>query len=62
MFDAPDVEKHAPEARYTDSVTKYIVTYACILLLAGLQFLIARENITAVLERLGVADPGACGS
>jgi heme/copper-type cytochrome/quinol oxidase subunit 4 len=46
MFDAPDVEKHAPEARYTDSVTKYIVTYACILLLAGLQFLIARENIT----------------
>jgi heme/copper-type cytochrome/quinol oxidase subunit 4 len=46
MFDAPDVEKHAPEAKYTDSITKYVVTYVCILLLAGLQFLIARQNIS----------------
>lgn len=47
MFDAPDVGKNTPEAKYTDSITKYVVTYICILLLAGLQFLIARQNITA---------------
>ena len=46
MFDAPEIEKHSSEAKYTDSVTKYVLIYICILLLAGLQFLIARQNIS----------------
>ena len=54
MFDAPDIEKHSSEAKYTDSVTKYVLIYICILLLAGLQFLIARQNIstTGMVRRM----------
>ena len=54
MFDAPEIEKHSSEAKYTDSVTKYVLIYICILLLAGLQFLIARQNIstTGMVRRM----------
>jgi caa(3)-type oxidase subunit IV len=45
MVDAPDVERHEPAARYTDSPGKYIVIYACILILAALQFVIAFSNV-----------------
>jgi cytochrome c oxidase subunit IV len=54
MVDAPDVAKHAPEARYTDTIGKYIVIYACILVLAGLQFVIgySHVDITAKFARM----------
>jgi cytochrome c oxidase subunit IV len=54
MVDAPDVERHEPAARYTDTVAKYIVIYVCILILAGLQFVIAYSHIdgTAMFARM----------
>ena len=54
MVDAPDVPKHALEARYTDTLGKYIVIYACILVLAGLQFVIGYSHIdiTAKFARM----------
>lgn len=44
-MDTPDVAPLEPAARYTDSATKYIVIYACILVLAALQFVIAYTNL-----------------
>ena len=44
MSDAPDVLASSPEARYTDSLGKYIVIYLCILVLAGVQFLLAYSH------------------
>jgi caa(3)-type oxidase subunit IV len=45
MVDAPDVQKHEPAARYTDSPAKYIGIYICLLILAALQFAIAYSHI-----------------
>lgn len=45
MVDAPDVHSHEPAARYTDSLTRYIVIYGCILALAALQFVIAYTHL-----------------
>jgi caa(3)-type oxidase subunit IV len=41
MVDAPDVHGTEPAARYSDSLGKYLGVYVCLLVLAGLQFLIA---------------------
>src|SRR5689334_2859892 len=51
---APDVHPGEPAARYTDSVTKYIVIYLCILVIAALQFVIAYQHIdvTAMFARM----------
>lgn len=46
MVDAPDVQKHDPAARYTDTLGKYIGIYVCILILAALQFVIAYTNLS----------------
>lgn len=46
MFDAPDTQKGDASAQYVDSVGKYFVVYVCILLLAGLQVVVAYEPIT----------------
>jgi caa(3)-type oxidase subunit IV len=54
MVDAPDVRQTEPAARYTDPITRYLLIYLCILVLAALQFVIAYANvdITAKLERM----------
>lgn len=54
MVDAPDVQKHEPAAKYTDSPGKYIAIYVCILVLAALQFVIAFTSldVTAKFERM----------
>lgn len=44
-MDAPDVQKHEPAARYTDSITRYLVIYGCLLVLAALQFAIAYTHL-----------------
>lgn len=44
-IDAPDVQSHEPAARYTDSMGKYIVIYLCLLILAGVQFLVAYSHL-----------------
>jgi caa(3)-type oxidase subunit IV len=44
-MDAPDVQPHEPIARYTDSATRYVVIYLCILVLAALQFVIAFSKL-----------------
>jgi len=44
-MDAPDVQKHEPAARYTDSITRYLVIYGCLLVLAALQFVIAYTHL-----------------
>jgi caa(3)-type oxidase subunit IV len=49
MVDAADTQSLEPAARYTDSVSKYIVIYACLLILAALQFLIAYSNVDRFL-------------
>lgn len=46
-MDAPDVQKTEPAATYTDSIGKYIVIYACILILAAVQFVIAYSHVDA---------------
>jgi heme/copper-type cytochrome/quinol oxidase subunit 4 len=53
-MDTPDVHSHEPVARYTDSPGKYIVIYACILVLAALQFVIAYSHVdtTAMFARM----------
>ena len=43
----PDVHPHEPAARYTDSVGKYVLIYLCIMLLAGVQFIIAYSHIAS---------------
>jgi cytochrome c oxidase subunit IV len=45
MKEAPDVQKHEPAAQYTDSIGKYVIIYVCLLVLAGLQFVIAYSHI-----------------
>jgi caa(3)-type oxidase subunit IV len=45
MVDAPDVQRHEPAARYTDTLGQYIVIYLCILVLAALQFVIAYSHV-----------------
>lgn len=45
MVDARHVESHEPAAGYTDTVGKYLIIYACILVLAALQFVIAYAHI-----------------
>jgi caa(3)-type oxidase subunit IV len=45
MVQPPDVQPAEPAARYTDSVTKYIVIYLCIMALAALQFVIAYTKV-----------------
>ncbi len=54
MVDAPDVQRHEPSARYTDPMTRYLLIYLCILVLAGLQFVIAysHADVTAKFERM----------
>ena len=51
---APDVNSHGAAARYTDTPGKYYVIYACLLILAGLQFFIATLHIdtTAMFARM----------
>lgn len=44
-MDAPDVEPQEPAAQYTDSVTKYLMIYGCIVVLAALQFVIAYTHL-----------------
>jgi caa(3)-type oxidase subunit IV len=44
-MDAPDVQAHEPAARYTDSPSRYVVIYVCLLLLAALQFVIAYSHL-----------------
>ena len=45
MTKPPDVSKHDPAAKYSDSMGKYIVIYLCILVIAALQFAIAYQHI-----------------
>jgi heme/copper-type cytochrome/quinol oxidase subunit 4 len=63
MVDAPDVQRHEPAARYTDSLGKYLVIYLCILVLAALQFVVAYAHLDtqAMFARmllLGIAEAG----
>ena len=43
-MDTPDVSSHGA-AKYTDTPGKYYVIYACLLVLAGLQFFIATLHL-----------------
>jgi cytochrome c oxidase subunit IV len=54
MVDAPHVQRHEPSARYTDPITRYLLIYFCILVLAGLQFVIAYSHVdtAAKFERM----------
>jgi caa(3)-type oxidase subunit IV len=54
MKDAPDIRGDEPAARYTDSAGKYYVIYACLLILAALQFVIAYSEVgrTAMFARM----------
>jgi len=47
MVTPPDVQKHEPPAQYTDPLGRYLVVYACILILAALQFVIAYTHVDA---------------
>jgi len=42
---APDVNSHGAAAKYTDTPGKYYVIFACLLVLAGLQFFIATLHL-----------------
>jgi caa(3)-type oxidase subunit IV len=54
MIDAPDIRGDEPSARYTDSAGKYYAIYACLLILAALQFVIAYSDVgrTAMFARM----------
>jgi caa(3)-type oxidase subunit IV len=54
MVDAPDIQKHQPEARYVDSIGRYLTIYLCLLALAALQFVIAFMHLdtTAMFARM----------
>ena len=41
----PDVQNTDPAAQYADSLTKYFLIYLCILIIAGLQFVVAYANL-----------------
>ncbi len=45
MVNPPDVEKHEPPAKYRDPLGRYLMIYACILILAALQFFIAYTHV-----------------
>ncbi len=45
MVDVPNVQPHEPVARYTDPIGRYVVIYLCLLVLAGLQFVIGYSHI-----------------
>jgi cytochrome c oxidase subunit IV len=45
MSGLPDVQRHEPAARYSDSAGRYVGIYICILILAALQFVIAYAHI-----------------
>jgi cytochrome c oxidase subunit IV len=47
MVTPPDIQKHEPAAKYTDPLGRYLVIYACILLLAAAQFVIAYTHVDA---------------
>ena len=49
MVNAPDTQGHEPAARHTDTASRDIVIYACLLTLATLQFLIAYSNVDRTL-------------
>jgi heme/copper-type cytochrome/quinol oxidase subunit 4 len=62
-MDAPDIKGTEPAARYTDSATKYVVIYICLLILAALQFVVAYTHLdtTAMFARmlfLAIAEAG----
>ena len=46
MFQAPDAQKHDAHVRYADGLVKYFVVYFCILILAGLQVVVAYQHAT----------------
>ena len=55
-----DVTKHEPggAAAYTDSLTKYFIVYVAILILAGLQFVLAYQHVdipTMIFRMFAVA-------
>ena len=55
-----DLTKHEPggAAAYTDSLTKYLLVYVAILVLAGLQFVLAYQHVdvtTMILRMFAVA-------
>jgi heme/copper-type cytochrome/quinol oxidase subunit 4 len=55
-----DVTKHQPggAAAYTDSLTKYLIVYVAILILAGLQFVLAYQHVgvtTMIFRMFAVA-------
>lgn len=54
MVDAPDVQKHEPAAKYTDPIMRYLLVYFCILVLAGMQFVIAftHASVSGKFERM----------
>jgi len=63
MVTPPDVQKHEPAAKYTDSLGRYLAIYACILLLAAAQFLIAfthvdTEHMFARMLFVAIAEAG----
>ena len=47
MTKPPDISKHDPAAKFTDSMGKYIGIYLCILVIAAIQFVIAYQHIDA---------------
>jgi len=44
-MDTPDVNSHGAAAQSTGTPGKYYVIYACLLVLAGLQFFIATQHL-----------------
>lgn len=44
-MDAPDVRRDEPAAQYKDSATRYVIVYACLLILAALQFVVAYTHL-----------------
>jgi len=62
-MDAPAVKGTEPAARHTDSATKDVAIYVCLLILAALQFVVAYTHLdgTAMFARmlfLAVAEAG----
>jgi heme/copper-type cytochrome/quinol oxidase subunit 4 len=51
---APDIHPSEPAAQYTDTLGKYIAVYICILILAGVQFVLAYQHVdvTAMFARM----------
>ena len=51
---APEIHPSEPAAQYTDPVGKYIAVYICILILAGVQFVLAYQHVdvTSMFARM----------